>query len=265
MREAKVRNREKKGKWRIPVIVLTGLLALSLFAGGVLAYMTKRDGLINTFTVGDVHIKAWEPSFPTEDEDGNGVPDECELVIPYETILKDPRIKNAGNNDAVVFFKVTSPVEMVNLILDDGTRPGKQEADLFWFKQKDDPEDLHENNFNENWVELKGIDNKIVECASCNNEGRGYTYIFGYHVRMSPGDITEALFDKVQNKRYGSETIKADEIEQIRVEAYAVQADDIMKEGILVDTGSELPEETLAYIYQAFCNQNTEALSGRHE
>lgn len=265
MRKTKARDREKKRKWMIPILAVAGMLAVSLFAGGVIAYMTHRDGLVNTFTVGDVHIKAWEPRFPTGDKDGNGVPDECELVIPYQTILKDPRIKNTGKNDAVVFFKVTSPVELVNLIMDDGTRPGKQKADLFWFKQADDPDSLHRNHFNGNWVELKGIDNQFVKCASCNEEGDGYTYIFGYHERVAPGGITETLFDKVQNKKYGSETIKADEAEQIRVEAYAVQADDVQKDGIVVGTDGELPEETLTYIFQAFCSQNTDAVSARQE
>ena len=237
-------------------IALVVLLSLSLIVRGLYAYFTDIDDNINVFTIGDVHIKAWEPAFPTEDTDGNGVPDECELLIPHETIPKDPRIKNTGTNDAVVFFKVTAPVELINVISDDGSRLGEKEEDLFYFKQAEDSEDTHQNHFDENWIELTSLDREIVGCAECNEEGKGFTYIFGYHTRLDTGEETSTLFDKVQNKKYGTRTVSANEVEQIRIEAYAVQADDIHRSGIEVNTSGTLTEEDLTYIYQVFINQN---------
>ena len=137
-----------------------------------------------------------------------------------------------------------------------------QEAleELFWFKQKDDAEDLHQNNFNSNWIRLTDLDGEIVDCEGINDEGRGYVYIFGYHVRIKPGETTATLFDKVQNKKYGSKTIAANEKELIRIESYAIQADDILESGITVNTTGEISAEDLSYIYQTFFNQNVDAL-----
>ena len=224
------------------------------------AYLSDRDDGINVVTIGNVKIHAYEPTFPTKDDDNDGVPDDCELVIPYEEINKDPKIKNTGKNDAVVFFKITAPAEMITAIDDNGKRQAEALTDLFWFKQKNDPDTFHQNNFNINWIELKTLDHKNVKEATCNLEGNGYTYIFGYHTRIREGEITANLFDKVQNKKYGSRTISANEVETIKVDAYAIQADDIQKAGIDIDTTAEISEENLTYIYNTFINQNKNQL-----
>lgn len=250
---------ESRGKKRkaLPYL-LVGVLACGILVGGIYAYLTNSDMAGNVFTTGDVHIQSWEPEFPTADEDGDGVPDECELVTPHKTIAKDPRIRNTGTNDCVVFFRVTAPVEELTVINDDGTREDAALCDLFWFKQKDDPDDNHWNNFNANWQELSTIDQQFVTCEGVNEEGRGKVYIFGYKTRLANGDVTTTLFDKVQNKKYGSRTISANEVEQIRIESFAIQADDLHRLGVEVPTVGEISEEDLTYIYELFINQNAE-------
>lgn len=251
-------SRRKKPGGRAVAAGIGMALIMGIIAGRAYAYMSDRDKGINTLTVGNVHIEATEPEFPTKDENNNGVPDECELIIPYETILKDPRIKNTGKNDAVVFFKVTSPVEELTLISDDGTRQGTSPADLFWFKLKGDGEETHANHFNQEWVQLASLDGEFVDCPGINEEGKGYTYIFGYHTRIKPGESTKTLFDKVQNKKYGSKTIGPNEVETIRLEAFAIQADEIAANGGTVFTDGEISESDLTYIYNVFFNQNKE-------
>lgn len=241
----------------------TIVTTVCLFVGGlcgIAAYMSDRDKGLNTFTVGNVKIEAAEPGFPTDDSDNNGIPDECELMVPYKTVTKDPRIRNIGKNDAVVFLRITAPAEELSLILDDGTRQGASMSDLFWFKQKEDRDELHSNNFNPDWIRLPSLDGDLVDCPGINNEGRGLTYIFGYHMRLRPGEWTKTLFDKVQNKKYGSKTISPDETEVIRIESFAVQADDIIKSGSGVQTDGEISEADLTYIYSTFINQNRETL-----
>lgn len=254
------RNNKKIRLWPL-VLALT--LGITLAAGGIWAYMLDSDGVINTFTIGNVHIKSHEPSMPTTDADNDGVPDECELLIPLEEVPKDPGITNTGTNDCVVFFRVTVPVEELNLISDDGRRGDRAMADIFWMKQKEDAASRHQNHFDENWVELTGLDHKFVHCDGVNEEGNGYTYIFGYHVKLKSGESTTNLFDKIQNKKYGSRTISANEIEQIRVEAFAIQAEEICKAGIDINTSGTLNEATLTYIYKVFINQNVEKVGGK--
>lgn len=264
--EPKARKPSGRKKKFIAAGAVTALAAVAVI-GGILAYQTKSEWDDNIFTIGHVEIEASEPNFPTKDdpEEGrtDGVPDECELVIPHETIPKDPRIKNVGINDAVVFFRVTVPAEILNLINDDGTRVKNVEEDLFWMKTKDTPDETHANNFNPNWIELNSLDKKLVDCEGVNDEGRGKTYIFGWHNILNPSKSTETLFDKVQNKKYGSRTIGPDEIEQFKIESFAIQSEFIKRAGIDVPTTGEISEEDLTYIYQVFINQNVDAVGGQ--
>lgn len=261
-------KRKIKKKWLplgISAIVLA--LGIGLGVGGIMAYHTDTDGLTNTFLIGDVHITAKEPNMPTKDDPKtgrtDGVPDDCELLTPLQEVPKDPYITNTGTNDCIVFFRVTVPCEELSLIDDDGKRGDRALCDIFWMKKKDDPASLHKNHFDENWVELTTLDHKFVTLKGINNEGNGYTYIFGYNVKLRNGESTTTLFDKIQNKKYGSRTIGPDEVEQIRVESYAIQADMIARSGKDINTDGKLNEDTLTYIYKVFINQNVEEVGGK--
>lgn len=228
--------------------------------------MTSAELADNVFIVGEVKITTTESDFPTRDrpDEGrvDGVPDDCEMLIPFETIPKNPRIQNTGYNDCIVFFRVTAPVETLNLINDDKTRTENVQEDLFWFKLASDADSSHKNHFNSNWIRLDSLDGKIVTCPGINEEGKGKTYIFGYHKKLMPTEWTDTLFDKVQNKKYGSRTIKANEIEQIKVESFAIQSEEIHRAGIEINTDGMLNKTDLTYIYQTFVNQN-EATVGK--
>ena len=248
-------------KRRIVIAGFGAVLSVGLI-GGALAYMSDTDAGINILKVGNVQITASEPHFPSEDGNNYGVPDDCDLLIPHASIPIFPRIKNVGVNDAVVFFKVISPAEQLTEITDDGIRQPEKENDLFWFEQEADEETVHANNFNPNWIQLTSVaeNGTIVDFPGVNDEGRGKVYIFGYHTRVEPEETTETLLDKVQNKKYGSKTIGPNEVETIHIESYAIQADESRRAGINVDTNAEIPEQDLAYIYNTFCNQNSENL-----
>ena len=239
-------------------------LAAVVLIGGMLAYQTVSKTDDNIFTIGHVEINAWEPNFPTEDDPDkgrvDGVPDECELMIPFRTISKDPRIKNTGKNDCIVFFRVTNPAEILNLVNDDGTRLKNVEEDIFFLKKGSASDDEHANSFNDGWIRLDGLDGKIIDKEGVNDEGRGREYIFGWHVRLAPGEKTATLFDKIQNKKYGSRTIRADEIEQIKVESFAIQADFVKRKGLDIPTDEELSKADLEYIYNVFINQNVDTV-----
>lgn len=265
------------------VATIASVLGIACAAGGTIAYFTNVQSRVNSQTVGNVKIKTTEPNFPTQDTDGNGVPDECEKLTPYKEISKDPQITNTGLDDTVVFFKVTAPVEEVTLIGEDG-KSTKISTDLYWFKQKDDSVDSHKNNFNPNWVFLGAVSSvkdaadssgaAIVsdvavkqngQTVTTNDEKTGFTYVFGYKTRLAPGDTTVPLFDKIQNKKYGSANIGPDETENVVIESYAIQADDVLKadsdtDGHVVSTNADITADDLTYIYNTFINQNGDAL-----
>ena len=265
-------------------VTIASVLGIACATGGTLAYFIGTRNLVNTQNVGSVSIETTEPNFPTTDSNGNGVPDECEKLTPYKEITKDPQIKNTGEDDVVVFFKVTVPVESVNLV-DENGKSTSTSTDLYWFKQASDDASSHKNNFNSNWVFLSNVSsaksatdstgstivNDVAvrqngEVITTNEEKTGYTYVFGYKTRLAPGETTATLFDKIQNKKYGSANIGADENENIIVESYAIQADDVLKadtstSGHVVNSTGDISEDDLTYIYNTFINQNATALA----
>lgn len=231
--------------------------------GAALAYQMSQESAANVFTVGKIGIIQNETTFPTEDKDKgsgekgkDGVPDECELVIPYAEITKDPYIQNVQKNDCIVFMKVKNPAEILTLIGEEGGRGKEALCDLFWLKQADDSVDLHENHFEENWVELTQVDKDLFEKdPEVNEEGNCRSYLFAYSTRLAPNENTTPLFGKVQNKKYGSRTITANEVENIKIESFAIQADYLTKDGIDIDTSGVMDEETLTYIWSLYFEQ----------
>lgn len=276
-------NNTKQRLSKSAAVTIASVLGIACAAGGTIAYFVNTQNKINSQTVGKVAIKTTEPSFPTKDTDGNGVPDDCEKLTPYKEVPKDPQITNTGLDDAVVFFKVTAPVEEVTLVGEDG-KSTKTSTDLYWFKQKSDDVDSHQNNFNPNWVFLGTVSsaksaadstgstiasNVAVKqngtVVTTNEEKTGITYVFGYKTRLAPGATTASLFDKIQNKKYGSANIGPNESENVVIESYAIQADDVLKvdsatDGHVVSTNGGITADDLTYIYNTFLNQNGDNL-----
>lgn len=82
-------------KWLLAIALV---LSLTMAIGGTLAYLTDRDTVENTFTMGNVDIEV-EEDFPEE-----GSP-----IKPGEEVNKDAQITNTGNNPAWVWMTVSIP------------------------------------------------------------------------------------------------------------------------------------------------------------
>ena len=82
-------------KW---LMVIALALSLTMAISGTLAYLTDRDTVVNTFTMGKVNIEV-EEAFPEE-----GAP-----IKPGQTVNKDAMIKNTGTKDAWVWMTVSVP------------------------------------------------------------------------------------------------------------------------------------------------------------
>lgn len=256
----------KTRRGRVCMVAAAGaaclLLAFSL-TRSAFAYMTDRETKGNVFTIGEVKADITETKFPTKDVDPDGipgVPDDCELLVPYEEIPKDPFMSNTGVNDAILFMKVTVPAETLTQIFDDGTRGEEGLNDIFWLKQESDPASLHQNHFDDSWIELSTLDQKYVDGVATNTEKKGKVYLFGYKVCVAAGQKTTPLFGKIQNKKYGSRTITANEVQNILVEGYAIQADEIMLDPA-IDTTKPMSEADLTKIYTVFFNQNKDQMT----
>jgi len=233
---------------------------------------------------------------PNKDTDDNGIPDINEHQVPNQETNKDPKLTNTGVSDSVVFFKVTVPVREFTHVASDGTVGEKSRDELYYFKQgyrasQHSPEGLNyefsakntspvtiandkvedvANHWNDNWIELE------EEEEGKDHSGEYRTYVFGYKHRLhgtksvventydgasvntdaTIGETTIPLFTKVQLKNFLEGEIPSGEIENITVQAYAIQADNILADGGVVATTGDISKDSLSKIYKAYVTQN---------
>lgn len=242
----KIRNLLKANLKEIRTVLISAALAVVTFSGisGIYAYQTDKETLDNVFTTGKVTIKLTEPNYP-----GN-TSEKVKNQLGHQETPKDPMITNTGVNDAVVFIRMTVPVQDVITVNEDGTKNASAKQELYFFKQKADAASKHANNFNANWIELsdkeKGTDLK----------GKTRTYVFGYKTKIAKDAKTSTLFDKIQYKQILEGNLPSGTAEDIKIEAFAIQADSVIVDGNVVDTSSNLSAATLSRIYQIYVNQN---------
>ena len=92
---------------------------------------------------------------------------------------------------------------------------------------------------------------------------RKATYVFGYKNVIGAKETTDALFNKVQLKNFMEAEIDTADKLDIEIEAYAIQADNIVNGQNKIDVSGELSVDTLNTIYDTFVNQNKEAGSAQ--
>lgn len=264
-----------KNKKLIAMIAACGLIAM-MGVGGTVAYLTDQTNATNTFTFGDVKVNTVETAWDSTDEDGNGVPDAAESVVPNQQVPKSVQAENVGINDAIVFVKITVPVETVTLVSDDGTVQKKADGshdkkpqEIFYFQQDGDSINTEDNNFDAAWVNLPeeetGYDGAGGKDTylSVNTVSRSYTenyrtYVFGYNKRLAKGELTTTLFDKVQIKNIIENEIASTGTKDIKVETYSIQADNIVNSKGAINTDGVIDHDTLKEIYDIYVMQNPE-------
>ena len=194
---------------------MIGALGIGAGIGYSSAYLTDKETKTNTVTVGEVKIELTEPEFPGNDDPST------KNQVPNQETLKNPTITNIGKNDAYVFLEVTVPVVEITEVADDGTKGTKQMQELFYFKDEADATTKHENNFDANWVELPSVETGKDMSAATR------TYVFAYNKKLAVNAETTPLFDKVQLKNFIENEIAAGTVENIGIEAFAIQSSNL--------------------------------------
>ena len=222
--------------------------ALLMFVGvsGILAYQTDSEVSDNVFTVGRVKIDLTEPAYPGNDSD------DVKDQLGFQETAKNPTVTNTGINDAVVFIKMTVPVENVVTINDDGTKNESARQELFFFKDSADAATSHANNFTSTWIELPAYE------TGTNMAGDTRTYVFGYSRKVAKDQSTDPLFDKVQFARLLEHSLVSGTEEDIDIEAYAIQAGGLFNNSAVIDTNGTLTAADLGKIYSLYVVQNEE-------
>jgi predicted ribosomally synthesized peptide with SipW-like signal peptide len=285
-------------KRAIATITACGLVA-AMALGGSLAYLTDNESHTNTVQVsGNVRVDLVEPKWDETDEDHNGIPDPAQETVPNQEIKKDPKVVNTGENPCFVFIRMTVPVKEVTRVRDDGTLVTKdnnveplrlgqngekiyhQPQDVFYFKQTNDAEGMHANNFNAKWKRLKDREYNVEVIANADGSASSTynadqvvgqaVYVFGYEDELPPtGDSTETnygytttLYDKIQIKNVLENELTSDQIQNIKIETFAIQSDNLLLGADETHTGTKwtkkrgLTAAELQNIYDVFVKQN---------
>lgn len=197
-----------KSKAKALVLVLCAVLLVVGSVMGTLAYLTDKQEVVNTFTVGDVEIKVDEtPVTP----DGEPIPGEDRVVeneyhlVPGQTYTKDPTMTVVkGSEESYVRMMVTiNCISELRAIFGQGFLPHE------FIEGKDSNIWIYENT-------VENGDNTV-------------TYEFRYHTTVDAFEATEdivlePLFTKiiVPGELTGEQLATIADLE-IRVEGHAIQ------------------------------------------
>ena len=235
-----MKKTQKSNLKRIVLAVIGFAVVLAMAITGTALYLTDNDSATNTVTVGDVKVDLTEPNW-----------EDTEDVVPNQELAKDPQVTNTGVNDAIVFLTLQVPVANITVTADDGTKGAKANSELFWFKDSTDGASVHANNFDSNWAHLETRD------TGANLNGATRTYVFAYKTPVAKDQTTTPLFDKIQVKNFIENEIAAGATEQIELKSYAIQASNVLENGI--DLTGTLSNANLTKIYDIYLTQNTTA------
>lgn len=207
------RNLLKKGGMLLlaSAVLITG-------AVGVSAYFSDSEQSVNTFTVGKISIEHQE-------EEWDRLPEsEKKNITPNQTIVKDPKVANTGENAAYVFQAVQVPCQELYTANLDGTKNDKALVDLFRYVIKD------------GWT--------LLDTKDVLTDGvfTAHQYIYGYGdaqncTILQAGDTTPTLFDSVTMANVlEGQGLESTEM-NIVIDAYGIQTTN------LGDSGSVTPLE----------------------
>lgn len=127
-------TKTKKNKSYLKLLLILTALLLAAGCMGIAAFFTDADRALNTFTIGNIQIILLEPEYDAAGKDGR------ENILPDIDVVKDPQIKNSGENPAYVFLRVSVPKESVELYdpEDISVKYSARETELFSYEKSDD-------------------------------------------------------------------------------------------------------------------------------
>lgn len=223
---------------------LMGAMAI----GGTIAYLSDTDSDSSYVAIGDVAIEM-------EQLDGS-VFEDYQNLVPNQEVDRKWQINNIGENDTIVFMKVTQGRVTGTIVNDDGTGEREETTGLFWFKQADNPKGgTVEDCFNEDWIELE---EQRTEGGNLESVRR----VFAYPKVLSAGESAPPLYEKVQLKNFTENVLKdlipSDHKRLVNDITCAIQASNILEgDADLTELNGdgELSKENLNKIYEIYWNQ----------
>ena len=243
-------SRKKKITNRRLILLAATLLFLQIVILMSLAFYQGFDLVSNRFSAATLDVLLLENQY-----DLTPVA-ERENIVPNKQVHKDPRVHNIEQTDAFVFLKITVPVDFLKSSCNEIDKLYMVEKLAKVLRNKDYDNRLSDFNtyVDDNyyfWVELP-------ECEEGTDlSGSVRTYVFGYSVYLKKDEYTETLFDYVQLKNIIQYEADPNTIQNIKVQAYGIQADhlgDIKKE--ISGRKAIMTEEQLTEIFTNYIENN---------
>lgn len=197
----KDKNMRKRINRKIKIAMLCAALSGTVAAGGIMAYFTDNETVVNTFTVGKVSLSLIEPGWkPPKD------------ITPNQEIIKDPQIVNDGVNKEYVFMEVIVPYRKIIVANQDGTKRPAADTELFQYS------------LNPGWTEI-GVPQKDEAKKTVK-----HLYVYGTAslcTELQKGKTTAPLFNKVTFVNAVEGQNLETTTQEITVHAYGIQTTDI--------------------------------------
>lgn len=197
-------------KKSLALAAIAVLMVASLATAVTLAYFTDTKTATNTFTVGNVKISLFEPSW---DVDENG----SMKANPGVAVAKDPYVTNDGDNEAYVRLIVTI----------DGATAFQAAAEKYGITDLATIFGGHNTaitNVPQGYTQSTGDWTRVGDGVSSGNT---LTYVYNYNKTLAKNEATKYLFTSVQMpaKFTNADVKDLNGRFTITVKAEAIQAD----------------------------------------
>lgn len=238
-------------KKKLLSLCLVLALAAIAIVGGTLAYFTDTDEATNTFTMGNVSIELLEANLHRENPSGLSNPDYAldtaqsdeaietlaqnyqgwlaeagQNLVPGNSFLKCPYVRNTGSNDAYVRVNVLIPTEWFAVLM------GGKAPDCSMFNETAFTRDVapggtvtsSAQSMVSEWA--SGGADAIAKYIVNYNGNSYYRFDFTYQEALKPGEMTYwNAWNKVAIDPLATAEDLPDTIPQVVITAEAIQAE----------------------------------------
>ena len=236
--------------------VIAGAAVFAAAAGSILgihgrqlrptaAYFTDREFHTNIYTFGDVTADGTETEWNPKD---------TPHLLPQETVKKNPQLVNTGDNAAIGFIVLDSPLLKEAVLSDEhGQRIHAENKELWTYLSEGKAQ------FADGWILLEsGYADSGHHSVSDAEQAAFKRRIFGWKDSLAGRngtayESTAPLFDEIQAVNYVEGSLKEADLHGIDVYFLAVQADNLqLEDGTVTTAGSakNMNESVLKMIWK---------------
>ena len=137
----------------VVVAILSAVVAIKI--DDILAYYTHKDNSANKFSIGSVEVTVTEPNYVNN-----------QIIVPNETITKDPTYANTGDVDCYIRAQIYTPISKDIKYVDGNENIITPAEDI----------DLLTYTINDGWVEVEDNPSDTLKFNGIYEDSKGNRY-----------------------------------------------------------------------------------------